>query len=254
MVEALPVLPVPSWFQREIGMDEGSLPIPEILSDSLYYPASGLNGTPVKFLGGNVHSFVYADYGIPVKAMLSNLHGLDKDSGFKGFSLVREREVLHRELFPEDVRYDFIPTKRQIENGRCSMTRHPEETAGHWSIWQRQMEYPDAHGPELFSFLYICGEMSRVYQALYTKLRKRPLVLAIIQPGCFGGEWERTEDEDSMFKRVLSANPAGMPDYLLYGGYGGDWYDKPCWKDYEGKRLVQLPERRAGLWKRGTRS
>jgi len=244
----MPLKDIPGWLRIAAESSECHVPLPDLLEDSLYYPASGVNGTPVKYLGGNVHSFIYADYSITVEGMLQNMYGTEKDCGFLGYTLLRHRDILHGELFPEGWKPDYSPTEEQLQKGLSSGTRHPMETAGHWTIWQRLKEYPETHGPELFSFLYVYGEMSKVYQALYTKYRKRPLVLAIIQPGCFGGEWERTEDEDSMFKKVLSANPAGMPDFLLYGGYGGDWFDTPCWKEYEGKRLVQLPERRAGLW------
>ena len=94
---------------------------------------------------------------------------------------------------------------------------------------------------------------SAIYQGLYCRLRVAPLILAIIQPGALGGEWEMVDADDSFFKKVVRSNPAGMPEYLLYGGLGERGsYAEPCWHEYRGKRIVQLPERYAGLWKRNS--
>jgi len=246
LIEEMPLQEIPDWLKNAADSPGCDVPLPDLLNESLYYPASGLNGTPVKYLGGNVHSFVYADYGIPVKSMLMNMYGTEKDCGFLGYFLLKHRDIPYEELFPHGWEPPLSPVYKHLEEGLGA--RHSMEPAGHWTVWQRLEEYSETHGPALFSFLYVHGEMSKVYQALYTRYLRRPLILAIIQPGCFGGEWERTEDEDSFFKIVITSNPAGMPDYLLYGGLGGDWYKEPCWKEYEGKRLTELPERRAGIW------
>ena len=250
MIEQMPVHEVPLWLREAAEDKRGEMPIQQILENSLYYPASGENGTPVKYLGGNVHSFLYADYGISVKCMLLNMYGTGKDCGFLGYSLVRHKDVFHGELYPEWWAPEFAPTQSELDKGFCDQTRMPWEVAAHWTVWRRLDDYPETHGPELFSFFFGCAEMSKFYQALYTRYQIKPLVLAVIQPGSFGGEWERTEAESSMFRRVISANPAGMPDYLLYGGFGPErCYNEPCWKAYMGERLVQLPERWAGLWR-----
>ncbi|MBI9032714.1 hypothetical protein JEZ13_12025 [bacterium] len=44
--------------------DELSFYITNILENSLYYPSCKADGYPIKYLAGNVHSFVYADYGV----------------------------------------------------------------------------------------------------------------------------------------------------------------------------------------------
>jgi hypothetical protein len=124
---------------------------------------------------------------------------------------------------------------------------------GHWSVWKRD---ESSAGTELFSFFYMSGEISAIYQGLYCRLCIAPKVIAIIQPGSMGGEWENTTSDDSFFKRVVRSNPAGMPEYLLHGGTGwgrgspnNDPYPDPCWREYSGTRLCQLSERYAGLWR-----
>ena len=56
---------MPAWLEAILnGNVDIQLPLKDVLKDSLYYPASGLNGTPVKYLAGNVWSYIYADYAI----------------------------------------------------------------------------------------------------------------------------------------------------------------------------------------------
>ncbi|MEA3265431.1 MAG: hypothetical protein U9P42_00615 [Candidatus Fermentibacteria bacterium] len=246
MIAAMPLQATPGWLSAiAAGEMKTGFPLHSILQSSLYYPASGLNGTPVKYLGGNIHSFIYADYGVSKGEFIRNLIGTGEDCGFKGYQWVRQMDIHRGDLVPRGWQAPLIP------NGKWSPLYNERDCIpfGHWSVWKRKADFPPEHGPDVFSFLFLGGEMSAVYQALYTRNKLKPRVLAIIQPGCMGGEWESVSSESSFFKRVIQANPAGIPDYLLYGGFGRGYYEHPCWKEYEGKRLVQLPERYAGLWK-----
>lgn len=246
MIAAMPLQATPGWLRAiAAGEMKTGFPLRSILQSSLYYPASGLNGTPVKYLGGNIHSFIYADYGVYKGEFIQNLIGTGEDCGFKGYQWVRQMDVHQGDLVPKGWLAPLTPNDKRspLYNERDCIP------FGHWSVWKRKADFPPEHGPAVFSFLFLGGEMSAVYQALYTRNKLKPKVLAIIQPGCMGGEWESVTCESSFFKRVIQANPAGIPDYLLFGGFGRGFYENPCWQEYEGKRLVQLPERYAGLWK-----
>ena len=249
MIAAMPLQTTPGWL-RAIATGEArtGFPLHSILQNSLYYPASGLNGTPVKYLAGNIHSFIYADYGVYKGEFIQNLIGAGEDCGFKGYRWVRQMDLHKGDLVPDGWQPPIIPDTIQGREGLQDIERYCMPF-GHWSVWKRKADFPPEHGPDVFSFLFLGGEMSAVYQALYSRNKLKPRVLAIIQPGCMGGEWEGVTCDNSFFKSVLKANPAGMPDYLLYGGLGRGYYEDPCWQEYEGKRLIQLPERYAGLWK-----
>jgi len=49
---------MPDWLCR----DNFEFDVYEVVNNSLYYPACGTDGTPVKYFMGNVYSFVYVDY------------------------------------------------------------------------------------------------------------------------------------------------------------------------------------------------
>jgi hypothetical protein len=175
------------------------------------------------------------------------LAGTGDNDGFKGYEMVLGRDLQASDIMAPGWQPQIVPPA----GGRPA--RYPFTSPppfAHWSVWKKSDSNVEFDQPEAFSFLYINGEMSATYQGLYYQHNTKPLVLVIIQPGAFGGEWERVEAEDSFFYHVLSSNPSGLPEYLLHGGFGGpQFYEQPPWSKYEGDRLVQLPERYAGLYR-----
>lgn len=249
MIESLPVHPVPAWLQQVADQPAyAGFPLKELLTDSLYYPACGLDGTPVKYLGGNVHSFVYADYHIRRREFLADLTGSGPGQGFSGYAPVLLREIRREQLMPAGWVPPLQPTDPR-ERRRLFENERNVEPFGHWSIWRRQPDKPENHGPELFSLLYLGGEMSATYQGLYIYRGIVPKVLAIIQPGSMGGEWESVARDGSFFRKVVKAHPRGLPPYLLTGSFIPGQHDRSCWSDYPGPPLQRMPGRNAELWR-----
>ena len=62
MLDSLPREDVPSWLTTaaEAG-NRARFDLTSLLNGSLYYPACGFDGTPIRHLAGSTHSFVYAD-------------------------------------------------------------------------------------------------------------------------------------------------------------------------------------------------
>lgn len=253
MIDQLPEQELPAWLAQVIEAPRGfalaKLPIQEILASSVYYPACGLDGTPVKWLAGNFHSFVYADYLVKPAQVVADINGSLKRNGFKGYKPVLQRNIFPDEIVPLGWRPSIRPNQMfgQLINGWQSGA----ELLAHWSVWQRQPEYSDQHGPVAFSLFYVSGEMSIVYQALYFLNRIVPEVLAIIQPGSMGGEWEAAQEEGSFFHQVVRAHPRGMPDYLLNGGYGSaEQYQYACWREYQSNAIFHAGDRHVHLFRR----
>lgn len=241
---------VPEWL-GDLHDDKApsQLPLRDLIENSLYYPSSGLNGTPVKYLAGFVHSFIYVDYGISKKEFLANLNGSGPDCGFYGYEAVFQKSLDVGDVVPTGWTPPIVPKDRVA----VERLRRAEESCrqfGHWSVWRRKPSFTKEHGSEMFSFMFFAGESSAIYQGLYNRLGIAPKILAVIQPGSMGGEWESITKDDSFFKRVVRENEEGLPGFLLYGGFGGShFYEEPCWHEYSGERLVRLPERYAGLWR-----
>ncbi len=247
-----PATAIPPWLAdlSPATMQRKPLPLKELLEGSLYYPASGFDGDPVKYLGGTVLSFVYVDYRHTHDKWISEIN----HRGFRGYMLLATRPVIEAELFTSGWPPP-IPCV-QLENER---RRPPKVDAPfcEWSIFEREPDVGSDHGPQRFSFLYVRSEGVAAFQSLYVENNAIPSVIAVVQPGTgLGGNWTDFRDERAIFFRTVIGNPAGTPDFLLYGGYGvrGD-YDSPCWPQYKRSRgFIRIPEnecrseRRIGLW------
>ena len=68
----------------------------DVLNDSLYYPSSGFDGSPMRHLSGNIHSFIYADYGVTSDELEEEV----KTLGFLGYHKILSRSVTEKEPTP----------------------------------------------------------------------------------------------------------------------------------------------------------
>jgi len=216
------------------GVD--SVPMKQILPNSLYYPSCGRDGDPVKYLAGFVHSFVYVDYGLTHDEVWDSLH--DAQRGFAGYDLLWCRDVAKYELIPAEASWSISPNP-SVDGDPSVCQRFIKPPFAIWSVYERKRDYGDSHGPERFSLLYVGGEGVATFEALYYGNSCAPDVVAIIQPGTgFGGNWTDFRNPKLIFGRVVLQNPNGRPKYLLYGGWGyaedvlAFYYKGCCWPTY----------------------
>ncbi len=231
MIPELPPLELPTWL-RDLSpenMARNPFPLRKLLKDSLYYPASGFDGDPVRWLAGNFLSFIYVDYGNSRAELLNEL----RERGFLGYRPVGMREVSERELTPKGWKRER-PTYFEEDPGgnREGMI---QEAFCQWFVFERGDEFFDEHGPERFSLLYLCADGVAAFQALYLANGAVPKAVAVIQPGhAFGGNYTDFTDPEEIFARNVLGNPKGIPEYLIYGGFGRrNNYRHACWRGYE---------------------
>lgn len=216
----------PDWLKNLTGLE--TLPIRDVLNNSLYYPSSGRDGDPVRYLSGHVHSFIYVDYGLEHKEVIASLH--DDKHSFKGYSLLDCRDISEGELTPHG--WNPIPPDPLIDGDPKQYCDYIKKPFAIWSVHERSHEYGEEHGPKRFSLIYLCADGATEFQALYRGNQCKPEVVAIIQPGKgFGHNWTDFCDPQQIFGRSALQNPYGSPRYLLYGGWGND-YRKCCWPSY----------------------
>ena len=98
MISRLPEKSVPDWLakisQSTITIDP--FPLTQLLEDSLYYPSSRFDRDPVKYLSGNILSFIYVDYGRSHDEFENEII----KRGFRGYECVATRSVTEQELTP----------------------------------------------------------------------------------------------------------------------------------------------------------
>jgi hypothetical protein len=136
-------------------------------------------------------------------------------------------------------------------------SEHVKQEFCFWTVFEREAAYPWHHGPPRFSFLYLCTEGVASFMGLYIRRGISPSAVAIIQSGYgFGHNWTCFEDPTRALAKAVLSNPAGTPEYLLYGGIGPEYYcnyyDVPCWSIYS--NLIRFRPKqfggKIGLWAR----
>lgn len=234
--DIFPRRPVPAWITQAVSTASTRFPLMEILRESCFYPASGLDASPVIIANGFVHSFIYADYGIKKDAYIKAIN----QTGFRGYSCVLNRDIIKDEIVPP-AWTPRMPTAFDEWNGfnRLMEAQSKCEPFGHWTIWQRLDDFDDRIGPSLFSFFFLAGEGVATYQGLYDRYRTVPTILAIIQPGhAFGFNWTNFFDPRAPFWQAVESGD-NTPDYLLVGNAGSlpptDDYQSP----YAGYHFVR---------------
>lgn len=230
MIKELPAAQMPTWLAAidPDTVNEVAFPLENILKDSLYYPSSGIDGDPIKYLSGNFFSFIYVDYGYAEDDVMRAF----RSSGFRGYDVLSIRSVTEKELTPNGWqpmppgRGDGNPAryKAWIQKPFCS-----------WTVFQRQSDFSEEHGPARFSLLYLCADGVAAFQALYIANKVSPKAVAVIQPGhAFGGNWTNYTDPNKIFGRSVLDSALRAPEFLLYGGHGKrDFYKEPCWPQYQ---------------------
>ena len=229
MLNQLPNIAVPQWLSdlsKDTFMHE-PFPLDQVLKDSLYYPSSGFDGDPVRYLAGNIFSFIYVDYGHSHDEFMNALD----NPGFLGYDLIATRSITEKELTPRG----WCPTPPAHSDGDPSRYRAwIKKPFCSWLLFQRNEDVSASHGPTRFSLLYLCADGAAAFQALYVANSVAPKVVAVIQPGHgFGGNWTNYEDPEQVFARSVLENPVGQAEFLLFGGIGRrDYYRESCWSNY----------------------
>ena len=238
---SLPILPQPEWLREIVrGKTPGRFPLRSLLRDSLYYPASGVNGTPIKFLVGNIYSFIYTDILTTKEEYLRDL----RVNLPRGYELVYEREIGLAEV----AQSQFVPLPFEVtieERANLEKLQKGVEPFGHWSIWR------SLDGELAFSLFFLRGEINAAFQGLYVQNSEKPKYLAIIQPGHADGvlAWEDIRRNDSCFHELVMDNPAGAPEYLISGNacQSITTPQEAYYREYEEQYTAFLPERCATI-------
>ena len=158
--------PTPEWLMASSFID-GRLPIADILQGSVFYPASAMDGRPVKYLAGFSHSFVYADCNVSQDVLTGDL------DTFKGYRICHSRSVTREELCFKS----FQPILPESTDGdpRRQHVRADLSPYALWAVYDRRLEFDEVHGPERFSLLFVGGEGVETFQSLdYSNSRGRP--------------------------------------------------------------------------------
>jgi len=195
---------------------EVAFPLREILEGSLYYPCSGIDGTPIRHWMLGVNSFVYADFLISRDAYQAAL----LQEPVHAYRIVAQRDVTLDELAPRGWSKGAPKEVDQdaYENAIRRATRTNCELFALWSVFERLPYKTEAYGPERFSLLHVRAEGVAAYRALYCANEVLPKVVCFIRPGlAFGGNYRGYE---AALASAMLGHPRGLPERFLYSYWG----------------------------------
>ena len=190
------------------------------LKNCVFYPCSGLHGTPVKFLGKQFRRFLFADYSIDRGTFGEAVRG----RGFKGYRLRAMEELDPEDIFGmswNDFEYRNADTVSRLH----FELRDPYLTLCHF---ERESGLDSKHGPPGFELMFACAEAIATFKAAFLQRSITPRCLVHVRSGIgFGGNFG---DYPKKLRGALLKNPAGLPPFIFYDRMGsskdyGDYLD-----------------------------
>ena len=199
--------------------------IEAILSNSVFYPACGDDGLPVKYFNEHfaeygVNSYVYVDYAMNADRLR------DIQNGFRYYHIVEQTDLAEGDLVAPGTdyrKYASVLTDEEIVRQKevvYGMYRSSIRPFARLIKYERNDDADKVRGPERFTMLYIGAEGVAAYATLYRTRGIAPRAIAIIAPGTgFGGNYTDFYDPDSALLKLVRQGES-QPEYILFG------YDK----------------------------
>ena len=214
----------------------------DILDESVYYPAAGIDASDIECLSSHYNSFIHVDYSTPRDVVEP---GMRSHFESVGYDLIGIKHVSKEELNP----MGFITNKfalndhesqRLEENFIRDRFKYRNFTC--FALWAVYELNPKKTGKtqgkaKRFSLLHIGGEACATFEAIYIQNKINPSAIAIISPGeGYGDNWTIFRDPQfRLYQNILfnsQNNETIMPNILLTNMALSD--DEVCfWPDYQ---------------------
>jgi hypothetical protein len=196
----------------------------DIIRNSMFYPASGIDGFPITVLKKYTNSFVYVDYGTPIKEVEQSLLN---DFKLVGYELKGLKFLNKEDIYPKDVAFENY-TFNAHELDRLSMPfirklyrNAMRNTCGYWAVYQLKEDAMIKKDKlPYFSLLHIHGEAIDFFTKTYGYYHINPLAMTFICIGeGYGDNWTIFRNTSYPFFQTLLKNHTeyhqDMPKYLL---------------------------------------
>jgi len=215
-----------NWITTEITEalnKNNQLPLIDLLRNSLFYPAAGFDGSPLRHANVlKVNSFIFVDN------LFYDETTLEKhinDFPVRGYHIYGIKDLQQSDLISNgwkpQVPQQYSDSWGSYLNNMKLAGESPTSSYARWIVFERDEPLTDEHGPSSISLIFIRGEGIATYQALYIQKKVLPRVFAIIRPGTmgFGGNFQSF---NQTLNTVMLMHDLGLPQYIL------NWHPKGC--------------------------
>lgn len=182
--------------------------IESFIQECVYYPCSGTDGAPVKFLSSRFRKFFYTDSAVDRNRFISDATYL----GFYGYILDEVVDLNVVDVFGgswEDVFRNSTDSIRSV----CDPI--DPTAASISSLRFRRVRYlNEDHGPKHFEIWFARCEAVAVYRSVFQSRGVQPKCLAYIRPGVgFGRNYG---EYPQVLEKAIRANQGGLPSFILH--------------------------------------
>lgn len=215
---------------------EQSFNLTEILENSTFYPASGIDATDIEGLSSYTNSFVHVDYSIPQNEVKT---ALNEDFKAVGYKLIGLKHLSEKELTPNG----FKPTHFQLKDSEkerldfLEQAKKSHKPFCYWAIYEidETLTGNTAGKIKKFSLLHIGGEACATFDALYVNNSINPRAIAILNPAeGYGDNWTKFTDPEYRLYRLMllnsEKNSINQTEYVFTNMISGQ---KCFWPNYE---------------------
>ena len=232
----------PYWLRR---FKEGKpVSFSEIMSGrTAYYPGSGYDGTLIKVgnMSHAVHSYLYVDYGIGKKDLISHLA---TPNCIRGYHSIGRIEWSEKDIMPNG-QYPLNVSKKPRSSYR--LFKPGEKPYCFTEIYERDDKYNDDWGAMRFAVTFLFADGIATYYQLFCKEYKRSPWIVLLQDHGLGGNYDKF-GKGGLLDAIIKENGI-LPLFVLCAE------NTSIWEGYE--RISGLPpvyggmhNERRSLWKR----
>ena len=186
--------------------------IQEILNQSVYYPASGIDASDIECLGNKFNSFIHVDYSYKKKDVYE---AMTKHFKPVGYELIGIKEVLQTELTPNGIQLnDIVFNKHEKERLKQNFIKTKFNKLNfkpfaYWAVYQLNSNFTNklTDKTSQFSLLHIGNEACATFEVLYITHKINPSAIVIIDPSeGYGDNWTLFTNPNFRFYKSISSN------------------------------------------------
>jgi len=204
--------------------------VKSLLSGSVFYPASGIDGRAIECMYLVANSFIHVDYST---SLMDVKDAMRNDFCGVGYRVIGIKHVDVKKMIPK-VFFSRIEELNEHEKSRLNShySIHDRfqgigfEPFALWAIYElsEDLTKKTKGKNSRFSLLHIGGEACAVFESLYLENGINPLAVSIINPSeGFGDNWTIFTDPEfrlyQMIQKNTVQNDVSFPEYLITNIY-----------------------------------
>ena len=211
-----------NWIEKITSENfEENFDLINILENSTFYPASGIDATNIEGLSHSSQSFINVDYSVSESDVRK---ALSLDFIPVGYNIIGLKLIKKEDLSPNGYKPNSFPLK-ESEKDRIHYlddAKNNHTSFCFWAIYELNdsLIYKKDGKVKKFSLLHVGGEACATFDALYVRYGINPIAVAILNPAeGYGDNWTNFRDPDYRLYKLmqlnLERNKARLPEYVF---------------------------------------